>query len=94
MPRKRVEEQIDPVVQFAIENKDYFSWPVEMKREACTRLAAWITNLSFMGTLTRQELIDLQIEEAVAENEFEYCAFVRDVETFFTTKNWNHLNDQ
>jgi hypothetical protein len=93
MPRKKRTEPIDPILLFAIENKDYFSWPIDIKQEACNRLAIWLTNLSFAGPLSRQALIDLQIEEAIKEEEFEYCEFVRDVETFFKTKNWNHLND-
>jgi hypothetical protein len=91
MPRKRDPQPIDPILKFAIENKDYFSWPLEIKKEACSRLAIWLTNLSFMGEYSRQELINLQIEEAIKEEEFEYCEFVRDVETFFRTKNWKHL---
>jgi hypothetical protein len=84
-------DEMDSVLKFAIENKNYFSWPVPIKKEACIRLATWFTNLSFSGTLNRQELIDLQIQEALDEQEFEYVQFVRDVETFFKTKNWEHL---
>ena len=92
--KKKEEEAIDPILKFAIENKDYFSWPLEIKKEACQRLAIWLTNASFMGELSRQDLINLQIEEAEKEEEYEYCEFVRDVETFFQTKNWQHLHDR
>jgi hypothetical protein len=91
MPRHRKTEPIDPVLNFAITNKDYWSWPIDIKKEACIRLATWFTNLSFAGNLSRQDLIDLQIQEALEEQEFEYVQFVRDVETFFKTKNWEHL---
>jgi hypothetical protein len=94
MPRHRKTEPIDPVLKFAIENKNYFDWPMRIKQEAGVRLATWLTNLSFMGSLSRQDLIDLQITEALDEEEYEYCEFVRDVETFFKTKNWDHLNDR
>ena len=94
MPRHRKTEPIDPVLKFAIENKNYFDWPMDIKQEAGVRLATWLTNLSFMGSLSRQDLIDLQITEALDEEEYEYCEFVRDVETFFKTKNWDHLNDR
>jgi hypothetical protein len=94
MAKKKKTEEPDTIVQFAIENKNYFSWPPEIKQEACNRLAAWFTNLSFIGSMSRQELINLQIEEALEEGEYEYCQFVRDVETFFKTKNWEHLNDR
>lgn len=87
-------DDMDPVLKFAIENKHYFSWPIHIKQEACERLAIWFTNLSFIGSLNRQELINLQIQEALDEEEYEYCEFVRDVETFFKTKNWTHLNDR
>lgn len=93
MGKNRKTEELDTVVKFAIENKNYFSWPPDIKQEACNRLAAWFTNLSFIGSLSRQELIDLQIQEGLAEQEFEYVQFVRDVETFFKNKNWDHLND-
>ena len=94
MGRKNKTEELDTVLKFAIENKNYFSWPPNIKQEACLRLAAWFTNISFMGAMSRQDLINLQIEEAITEGEYEYCQFVRDVETFFKTKNWDHLNDQ
>lgn len=84
----------DPVVQYAIENRNYFEWDLEIKKVACERLASWITHVSFMGALDRQGIIKLQIQEAIEEQEFEYVQFVRDVETFFRTKNWDHLNDQ
>ena len=87
-------DDMDSVLKFAIENKNYFSWPAEIKQEACIRLATWFTNLSFAGNLSRQELINLQITEALDEEEYEYCEFVRVVETFFKTKNWTHLNDR
>jgi hypothetical protein len=94
MTRPRKTQPIDPILKFAIENKNYFEWPIEIKKEACNRLAGWLTNLSFMGQYSRQDLINLQIEEAQKEEEYEYCEFVRDVETFFRTKNWDHLNDR
>jgi hypothetical protein len=93
MARRKKTDDIDPIVLFAIENKDYFSWPLDIKKEACNRLAIWLTNLSFAGPLSRQELIDLQVKEAEQEEEYEYIQFVKDVETFFKTKNWQHLND-
>ena len=93
MPRRKVVQEIDPILLFAIENKNYFAWPLDVKREACNRLAIWLTNLSFAGQYSRQDLINLQIREAEQEEEYEYIQFVKDVETFFNTKNWQHLND-
>jgi hypothetical protein len=93
MARAKKTKPIDPILLFAIENKNYFAWPMDIKQEACNRLAIWLTNLSFAGPLSRQELIDYQIQEAEQEEEYEYIQFVKDVETFFKTKNWQHLND-
>lgn len=85
---------MDPILEYALENRNYFSWPHDIKIEACHRLAAWITNRSFSGTLTRQQLIDKQIKEAEEAAEYEYCAFLKDVEKFFINKNWDHLQKE
>lgn len=82
---------MDPILEYVIENPDYFKWPLEIKQEACQRLAIWITNMSFSTPWTRQEIIDMYLEDGTDVEEFEYCAFVKDVEIFFETKNWNHL---
>ena len=82
---------IDPILQYALDHKDYFNWDPEMKQQACYRMAIWLTNMSFSTPFSRQELIDHYREEGLQEQEFEYVQFVNDVETFFKTKNWDHL---
>lgn len=89
MPRKTT--LIDPILQYALDHKDYFNWDPEIKQEACRRMAIWLTNMSFQTPYTRQELIDIYKEEGTLEQEYEYVQFVQDVETFFRTKNWRHL---
>ena len=87
------ENETDPVLKYALENRDYFSWDPDMKKEACYRMAIWVTNMSFNTEMCRQEIIDYYKQEAESEEEYEYIQFMRDVETFFKNKNWNHLND-
>jgi hypothetical protein len=84
---------MDPILEYALEHKNYFEWPMEIKSEACQRLAAWITNLSFSTSASRSEIIVKLLNDAEFEGEFEYCAFVKDVETFFLTSNWDHLKN-
>ena len=88
---KKKTELIDPILQYALDHKDYFNWPLQIKQEACNRMAIWLTNMSFQTPFTRQELINIYREEGEQEQEFEYCEFINDVETFFRTKNWQHL---
>lgn len=82
---------MDPVLEYALENKDYFNWPIEIKQEACFRLASWITGRSLKTQFSRNEIIVQLLNDAESEGEYEYCAFVNDVATFFSTKNWDHL---
>jgi hypothetical protein len=84
---------MDPILRFALENRDYFSWPTEVKQEVGMRFAEWITKVSLHHRVDRADIIRLQREEAIKEDEMEYLQLIQDVETFFKTKNWLHVCD-
>jgi len=84
---------MDEILRFALENRDYFSWPTEVKQEVGMRYAEWITKVSLHNRVGRADIIRLQREEAIEQEEFEYLQLIQDTETFFITKNWNHICD-
>lgn len=81
------------LIQYVLENGNYFEWDREAKVEVCAKYADWVTKLSFHLELPRAIIIEQQIQGAIEADEYEYLAMIKDVETFFRTKNYDHVVD-
>lgn len=79
------------LIQYVLENGNYFEWDTDTKIQVCGKWAEWCTKLSFALGISRAEVIEQQIQGAIEEDEFEYLAMIKDVEVFFHKKNWDHL---
>jgi hypothetical protein len=76
----------------ALENGNYFTWDFSTKLYACQCYAKEITDMSLRTKLTRAEIIKNTLKENIEQNEFEFVQLIKDVERFFKTKKWDHLD--
>lgn len=76
----------------ALNDGNYFNWDFETKLYACTSYAQEITNLSLRSKSSREEIIKNTLAESIELNEFEFVQMIKDVEKFFKTKSWIHLD--
>jgi len=76
----------------ALENGNYFTWDFSTKLYACQCYAQEITDMSLRTKLSREEIIKNTLKENIEQNEFEFVQLIKDVEVFFKTKKWIHLD--
>ena len=76
----------------ALDDGNYFTWDFDTKLYACMAYAQEITNMSLSTKLTREQIIQNTLKENIEQNEFEFVQLIKDVERFFKTKNWIHLD--
>lgn len=76
----------------ALNDGNYFNWDFETKLYACQCYAQEITNLSLRSKSSREEIIKNTLAESIELNEFEFVQMIKDVEVFFKTKSWIHLD--
>ena len=76
----------------ALEDGNYFTWDFDTKLYACMAYAQEITNMSLSTKLSREEIIKNTLKENIEQNEFEFVQLIKDVEVFFKTKKWDHLD--
>ena len=90
-PMKRKDNNLEQFEK-ALDNGNYFSWDFSTKLYACQAYAQEITNLSLRSKLSREQIIENTIVESIELNEFEFVQMIKDVEVFFKTKSWIHLD--